>query len=210
MSWFSKKPDHFTEFLEYLIEQWQMKTRFASAFLSAYRKEISAIHEGTLKLIEDSVELSVHEKRLEASAPEMRDMALVVQAWKGYLLDLRRGKHVGTDVEVAIWAILCNKPDLFESVDKPLAGYVTKNQKTEFPNLFEDVFTCNSTMQPQVYFDKGVELEKKKKTGQGYSTMRSAGLRHLLNLPMHGTCLALPTTQLTKLPKPLKLSSRPS
>ena len=139
---FGKKPDHFTEFLEYLVERWQMKTRYAGAFLSAYRTDISVMHEQGLERLEGSVDFSKPENRLLAyQMPDPRDFALVGQAYKAYLNDLRRGKHVDTDVEVAIWAILCNRSDLLESVDKPLAKYVTDNQETKFPTLFEDVFS---------------------------------------------------------------------
>ncbi len=51
---FGRKPDHFATFLEYLIERWNMKARFAGAFLSAYRTDISVMHEG-LKRLENSV-----------------------------------------------------------------------------------------------------------------------------------------------------------
>ena len=44
-----KKPDHFTEFLEYLTEKWQMKPRYAAAFLNVYRTDISVMHEQGLK-----------------------------------------------------------------------------------------------------------------------------------------------------------------
>ena len=136
-----KKPDHFTEFLEYLTEKWQMKPRYAAAFLNAYRTDISVMHEQGLKRLDAAVDLSKPENRLIAfQMPDPRDFALIGQAYKGYLNDLRRGKHVNTDVEVAIWAILCNRSDMLESVDKPLTKYLTENQDTMFPRLFEDVF----------------------------------------------------------------------
>lgn len=138
---FGKKPDHFPEFLEFLTEKWQMKPRYAAAFLNAYRTDISVMHEQGLKRLDASIDLSRPENRLLAyQMPDPRDFALVGQAYKAYLSDLRRGKHVDTDVEVAIWAILCNRSDLLESVDKPLAKYVIENQQTKFPTLFEDAF----------------------------------------------------------------------
>lgn len=138
---FTKRPDHFTLFLEHLTEQWQMKPRYAAAFLNAYRTDISVMHEQGLQRLDASIDLSRPENRLLAySMPDPRDFALVGQAYKGYLADLRRGRHVGTDVEVAIWAILSNRSDLLESVDKPLAKYVAENQAVMFPTLFEDAF----------------------------------------------------------------------
>jgi len=138
---FGKKPDHYAEFLEYCTERWQMKPRFAAAFLNAYRSDISVLHEQGLKRLEASVDLSSPEGRLFAlQMPDPRDYALVGQAYKAYLSDLRRGKHVDTDVEIAIWAILCNRSDLLESIDRPLSMYVTENQQMKFPTLFEDAF----------------------------------------------------------------------
>lgn len=138
---FGRKPDHFNDFMEYLVERWQMKTRYAAAFLSAYRTDISVLHEDGLKRLDNSIDLSRPENRLLAhTMPDPKDFALVGQAYKAYLSDLRRGKYVNTDVEVAIWAILCNRSDLLESVDRPLSKYISENQSTKFPNLFEDVF----------------------------------------------------------------------
>ena len=139
---FDKKPDHFPEFLEYVTEKWQMKPRFAAAFLNAYRTDISLMHEQGLKRLDACVGLSKPENRLVAyQMPDPRDFALVGQAYKAYMNDLRRGKHVDTDVEVAIWAVLCNRSDLLESVDKALAKYVTETQQVKFPTLFEDAFS---------------------------------------------------------------------
>ena len=138
---FGKKPDHYAEFLEYLTDHWHMKPRFAAAFLNAYRTDISVMLEQGLKRLNESIDLSRPENRLLAyQMPDPRDFALVGQAYKAYLNDLRRGRHVNTDVEVAIWAMLCNRSDLLESVDKPLAKFVTENQQTMFPTLFEDAF----------------------------------------------------------------------
>lgn len=139
---FGKKPDHFTTLLEYLVEHWQMKTRYASAFLSAYRTDISAMHEQGLKRLEASIDLSKPENRLLAyQMPDLRNFALVGQAYKACLNDLRRGRHVGTDVEIAIWAVLVNRSDLLADIDKPLAKYIEENHGIKFPALFEDAFS---------------------------------------------------------------------
>ena len=138
---FGRKPDHFNEFMEYLIEDWHMNARYASAFLSAYRTDISVYYDQGIEHLNKSIDFSAPENRLlPYTMPDPRDLALVGQAHKAYLKDLRRGKHVGTDVEVAIWAILCNRSDLLESVDKLIATYVTENQARLFPNLFDEVF----------------------------------------------------------------------
>ena len=139
---FGKKPDHFTSLLEYLVDDWQMKTRYASAFLSAYRSDISALHDSGLKRLEASFDLSKKENILLAyQMPDLRAFAIVGQAYKAYLNDLRRGKYVGTEVEISIWAILSNRSDLVADVDKAFAKYIEDNYEKKFPSLFEEVFS---------------------------------------------------------------------
>ena len=41
-----------------------------------------------------------------AMGDDPRAMAVVAQAYKAYLTDLRSGRHVGTEVEPAMWGIL--------------------------------------------------------------------------------------------------------
>lgn len=117
---FGRKPDHFNEFLEYLVDDWQMKARYAAAFLSAYRMDISVMHEDGLKRLDRSIDLSRAENRLLMhTMPNPKDFALVGQAYKACINDIRMGKHVNTDVETAIWAILWTRSDLLESIPRP-------------------------------------------------------------------------------------------
>ena len=57
------------------------------------------------------------------------------------MADLRRGKHVGTDVEKAIWAILSNSSELLESIDSGLDQYIQEVEAEKFPDLYEDVLS---------------------------------------------------------------------
>lgn len=137
---FGKAPDHFAELLAYLVEDWDMRARYASAFLTAYRAPISKLHEQGLKNLDHVATHGNAEQRLIAMGSEPRDYALVAQAYQSYLGDLRRGRHVGTDVELVIWAILVNRVDLFETIDRGLAGFIESKHEERFPNLFETVF----------------------------------------------------------------------
>jgi hypothetical protein len=137
---FGKAPDHFAELLEYLLENWDMRARYASAFLTAYRAPISKLHEQGLKNLDRVATHGTAEQRLIAMGSEPRDYALVGQAYQGYLTDLRRGRYVGTDVELAIWAILVNRIDLLKAIDKGLVGFVESKHEERFPQLFETVF----------------------------------------------------------------------
>lgn len=124
-----------------MTEEWHFKSRYAQAFLTAYRTDISALHEEGLARLDASVDLSKPENRLLAYLiPDLRAFGLVGQAYKGYLSDLRQGKYVGTDVEIAIWAILWNRTDLLASVDRPLAQYIEKDPEKKFVQLFDVAF----------------------------------------------------------------------
>ena len=67
--------------------------------------------------------------------------ALVGQAYTAYLQDLRRGRHAGTDVERAIWALLVNHSELLAQSDKGVATYIGQHQEKQFPRLLEEVYS---------------------------------------------------------------------
>lgn len=138
---FGKAPDHFSDLLEHLVEDWCMRTRYASAFLSEYRTPISKIHEHGLKNLDRVRTHGDAEQKLIALSTEPKDYALVGQAYQAYLTDLRRGKHVGTDIELVIWAILAHRIDLLESIDRGLARFIESKQEERFPDLFAEVFS---------------------------------------------------------------------
>jgi hypothetical protein len=135
-----KKPDHFNILMEYLVEHWNMRAIYASSFLSAYRKDVSATLENGFKR---SQALGISPVAAMAMGEDPRAMAIVAQAYKGYLSDLRSGRHVGTEVEQAIWAILANRSDLIESVDPAFSKFIEENWEKEHPSLFEKVFSNN-------------------------------------------------------------------
>lgn len=134
--------DEYLELYEHLTQLRGMKPAYAKSFLNAYKKSIGKMFvqgkkrlEG-LKIVSD-VEMEI--MRMLHPGHEC-DLVLVEQAYAAYLLDLRHGKHVGTQVEKAVWAILYNKLDLVLSFDKAFANYIQENQEKEFPGLFEEVF----------------------------------------------------------------------
>jgi hypothetical protein len=137
---FGKKPDHFVDLLEHLVENWGMRSRFASSFLSEYRTSISKLHEEGTKRLDQLRQHGSAEQRLIAIASEPKDYALVGQAYQAYLGDLRHGKHVDSDIELAIWGILVNRIDLLETIDRGLAGFIESTHSERFPDLFEKVF----------------------------------------------------------------------
>ena len=138
---FGSKPDHFNDLMEYLVEHWHMRSRFAAAFLSAYRKDVSSTLEEGIKRTRA---MNIPSVAMLAMGDDPRAMALVAQAYKGYLSDLRRGKHVRTDVEMAIWGILANRSDLVASVDRGFASFIDDNWEKQYPALFETVFTVEA------------------------------------------------------------------
>jgi hypothetical protein len=91
-----------------------MKKRYAEAFLGTYRKSISKIHGKGKKRLADLAKSCDPEQRLLSVIDEgdQNAYALIGQAHNAYMKDLLHGKHVGTDIELAIWAILANRSDL--------------------------------------------------------------------------------------------------
>ena len=73
---------------------------------------------------------------------DCHDLALVGQAYSAYMADLRRGKHIGTDIEKAIWAILANRSDLVADGDRLFSEYIDDAHEERFPGLFDEVFVA--------------------------------------------------------------------
>lgn len=138
---FGKKSDHFPELMEHLVERSGMRTRFASAFLSAYRNDVSKRLEEGNKRTHETLKTLSRAQQLMFNPADVFDFAIVGQAYMGYLQDLRHGRHVGTEVELAIWALLVNHIDLLEQTDKALAVWVEQEHEKQFPNLLEQVYS---------------------------------------------------------------------
>lgn len=138
---FGKKIDHFPELMEHLVERSGMRTRFASAFLSAYRDEVSQRLEEGSKRTQEMLSMLSRAQQLMFNPAEVFDFAIVGQAYMGYLQDLRHGRHVGTDVELAIWALLLNHMDLVDQTDKVVGTFVSQEHEKQFPNLLAQVYS---------------------------------------------------------------------
>lgn len=133
--------DHSNEFLLYMTEKWEMKDQVARAFVVAYGKALSQQHEEGLARLDKSIDLSAPENRLLAyEMPDPRDFALVGQAYRAYAEDFQSGKHRGTPVELAVWAILWNRSDLVRTIDPALAKYIDDNQDTVFKSIYDTAF----------------------------------------------------------------------
>ena len=132
----------YRELLGFLTDDWRMKPQFSRAFLDTYKKSIGKIFakgKKQLAKLENHPDPSVR-LSLIANMGQEHSFALVGQAYQAYMTDLRRGRHVGTDVEKAIWAILSNRSDLVGDLDRPFEKYIDDNFKKKFPNLFDEVF----------------------------------------------------------------------
>ena len=141
MGWFDSYEKEYHGLLDHLTSDWQMRPRFAVAFLNAYRRKIGkSLRRGQAeasKLLNSGQSLS----GLMALELSDLDYPLVATAYEGYLVDLRRGKHIRTDVELAIWAILSNRMDILKEVDKGFHDYLERSTEKKFPRLDQDVFT---------------------------------------------------------------------
>lgn len=138
--------DVYDKLYEHLVSSWEMKEKYAKAFLDAYRKNISKIHSQGKKRLSALSNSNNTTYRLLGIIGEgdQNNYALVGQAYQAYMSDLRRGKYVGSDVELAIWAILANRSDLLETIDRAFVRYIDENAEKKFPNLFETVFKLNT------------------------------------------------------------------
>ena len=146
---FGYRPDHFTELSVHLVEKWHMRARHAKAFISAYRRNISELHEAGVGRFHSN---QVPSFRVLAVGRDVDpcDFSLVKQAYVAYMTDLRHGRHLGTDVELAIWAILAKRSDLVRPIDSATAKFFEDNWELLFPELFEIVFTEFPTSCPLV------------------------------------------------------------
>jgi len=135
--------EEYLELYEYLTQDWKMKPEYAKSFLDAYKKSIGKMFsqgKQRMSMLESSSDPEARLLRV-ANFGQEYPFALVGQAYQAYMGDLRRGKHVGEPIELAIWAILGNRPDLLESIDRAFANYISEKAEEKFPNLFEDVFS---------------------------------------------------------------------
>ena len=136
-----KAADYYQEFYEFMVEKWQIKDEYVKAFLTAYRKDLSLLHDAGLDRLDASFDLSKPENRLLVhQMPDPREFALVGQAYAAYNSDIKQGKKRGTPIETAIWAILWNRSDLLASIDPTLANYIEENQNTVFKAIYETAF----------------------------------------------------------------------
>ena len=141
MSWFKSYDKEYEELFSHLTERWEMKPYYATAFLDAYKRSIGKVLFSGKKRISQLHESADPSVRLFAFTDmDSHDLALVGQAYTAYMADLRRGKHVGTDVEKAIWAILANRSDLISDADRLFSEYINETHEERFPRLFNEVF----------------------------------------------------------------------
>ena len=133
--------------LGHLTDDWEMKGRYAVTFLDAYRRSISNIYAEVLKRYEGLTRSHALLAQAAGGESDALDHVVVLQACQAYKNDLVGGRHVGTDVERVIWAILCNRSDIVAQLDPSLARYLDKAQDERFPDLFEEVFR-SSEMAP--------------------------------------------------------------
>ena len=138
---FGKKPDHYSDLLDHMIEEMGIKPRYAAAFLNAYRSTISTNLERGIKQTLRMIDGMPGGNLLYHQLPNQLTTAIAAQAYNSFLHDLRKGRHVGTDVELVTWAILKTENDIFSQFDGALAAYIKANWRSKFPSLMEEVFS---------------------------------------------------------------------
>lgn len=131
--------DRSNELQQCLDLKWRMKSGYASAFLNEYRSALAKQYDKAYKQARPAL-LNAAGDELQLAYFEIADWALVGQAYRAYMSDLRSGKNVGTNVEKVIWAILLMRIDLIKTLDSAFANYLVQEQERQFPNIFEEVF----------------------------------------------------------------------
>jgi hypothetical protein len=142
---FKSYDDEYLELYEYLTQEWGMHSGYAKPFLNAYKKNLGKMYSEALKRMvsaetsSNSAILSL--SRIASGGDEYpHSYVLVSQAYQAYLSDLRHGKHVGSSIEMAIWAILLKRLDLTNDIDRVLGKFIETKQEEKFPELLETVF----------------------------------------------------------------------
>ena len=151
MGLFNSYDKEYEELYSYLTEHdgWEMKPRYAKAFLEAYKKPLGKKLRKGRKAASDILNkgpgfesiFGPFSSTMIAFELQDHEVVIVAQAYMAYMADLRRDKHVGTDVEKAIWAILSNGSDLLDSIDSGLHQYIQEIEAEKFPDLYEDVLS---------------------------------------------------------------------
>ena len=142
MGLFSSYDSEYQELYEHLVEEWDMKPAYAKPFLDAYKKSVGKKLANGRKQMEKHMGGNDPTLSLAAYANlgQELDFSLVAQAYEAYMTDLRRGRHVGTVVEKTIWAILFNRSDLIETIDRPFQKFIDEKCQQKFPGLLDEAF----------------------------------------------------------------------
>ena len=124
-----------------------MKPAYAKPFMDAYRKSVGKKLANGRRQMEKHMGSDDPVLSLAAFANlgQELDNSLVAQAYEAYMSDLRRGRLVGTPVEKAIWAILYNRSDLIEAIDRPFQKYINEKCDEKFPRLLDEAFGGGSS-----------------------------------------------------------------
>jgi len=134
-----KKTDRYNELYDHLVYGWKMKSGFAAAFINEYRDSLSKQYEKGLTFHRQEI-MSQDGDGLEMILLSLRDTTIVSQAYLSYMHDLRSGKHVGTNIEKAIWAILISRRKIVATHNADFVEYLLESVDGKFPSLIFTVF----------------------------------------------------------------------
>ncbi len=138
-----RKTDRYNELYSHLVNSWGMKSGFASVYLNEYNHKLSKMYDKGYSFNRQWI-LSENQETVEQIFSSLRDSTLASQAVLAYRIDLRSGRHVGTNIEKAIWAILLYRIDLVEISDRGFAQYLLENQPRLFPGLMREIFDLDA------------------------------------------------------------------
>lgn len=144
---FKSYDEEYLELYEFLTQQWCMKPEYARSFLTAYKKSIGKLFVQGKQRMEAMERDPSPDVRLAryAMIGEEYGFAIVGQAYNAFKGDLPTGKHIGTPVQKAVWAILANQSDLVKIVDPQLAASIRERLGEKLPALLSEVFEFRSS-----------------------------------------------------------------
>lgn len=132
MAWFNvfKSYEHeINEIRRYLDQEKKMRAEYSGPFIAAYGRKMGILIEsGRKKAVSFNTSNAEGAQANQIFAENGVRFAVLGQAIRAYMTDLRSGSHVKTAVETAIWGIILDEErELVDSIKPGLSNFVVKN-----------------------------------------------------------------------------------
>jgi hypothetical protein len=144
------------EIKNYLINTWGMRSEYATPFVEVYKNDLGKlVSRGRKKMSELNLASSQGEEYLKMFSDNDLRFSLVGQSYHAYFKDLRNGRHIGSPIEYAVWAILFFENDLVAAQNHAFANFIIKNVDSKVPGI-ERVLNENESKDSELIIDRAV------------------------------------------------------